>query len=180
MVLGKFDKVSLEDLKGVSLMKSVDQKFILPKGRLDQLLDSISNHYYSMLEIDNKSNMHYQTAYFDTSKDDMYKAHHNGKLNRFKIRYQNYSDTDTGFLELKFKNNKGRTTKSRIPSTSFSGDFTCRESNFIDINTPYSTENLTIKLKNQFSDPTVVSNVCTISIVHLFSKSQKSSKLICE
>jgi hypothetical protein len=35
-------------------------------------------------------------------------------LNRFKIRHRTYIESEIGFLEVKFKNNKGRTIKERI------------------------------------------------------------------
>ena len=44
----------------------------------------------------------------------LYHDHHNGKLNRYKVRRRRYIDTDTEFLEVKLKNNKKRTIKSRI------------------------------------------------------------------
>lgn len=165
MVLENFDKISLEEMQRVSLMKRIDQKFVMQSEKLHQLLENISDSYY-MLEIDNKSNFQYETVYLDTPFDDMYKAHHNGKLNRFKIRYRNYTDSGLGFLELKFKNNKGRTTKTRMPSFSTYGKLTRTESDFVDLNTPYSPESLTIKLENNFNRITLVdkhfSERCTI------------------
>ncbi|MGZ4036671.1 MAG: polyphosphate polymerase domain-containing protein, partial [Bacteroidia bacterium] len=52
--------------------------------------------------------------YYDTPAFDLYTEHHNGKLNRYKIRHRTYVESDLGFLEVKFKNNKGRTIKERI------------------------------------------------------------------
>jgi hypothetical protein len=155
MVLEKFDKVGLEEIQKVSLMKRVDQKFVLQSEQLVQLLKNVADSYY-MLEIDSKSNFQYETVYFDTPHDDMYKAHHNGKLNRFKIRHRNYTDSGLGFLELKFKNNKGRTIKTRIPSFSTYGDFTQTEINFVALNSPYSPQNLLVKLQNKFNRITIV------------------------
>jgi hypothetical protein len=43
-----------------------------------------------------------------------YRDHHNGKLNRFKVRNRSYVDTNTQFLEVKFKNSQQRTIKTRI------------------------------------------------------------------
>ena len=40
--------------------------------------------------------------------------HHNGKMNRFKVRRRTYVDSDINFLEAKIKNNKGVTNKVRI------------------------------------------------------------------
>lgn len=179
MILENFDKIGLEEIQKVSLMKRVDQKFVLQNEKLYELLKNISDNYY-ILEIDNKSNFLYETIYFDTPHDHMYNAHHNGKLNRFKIRHRNYTDSGLGFLELKFKNNKGRTTKTRMPSFSTYGDFTQIETNFVELNTPYSPQNLSVKLKNQFNRITIVDKQfgerCTIdSEIRFISGKTKSS-----
>jgi hypothetical protein len=52
--------------------------------------------------------------YFDTKDFDLYRIHHNGKLNRFKFRCRKYVESNLHFFEVKFKNNKGRTIKDRI------------------------------------------------------------------
>ena len=49
-----------------------------------------------------------------TQDFDLYNEHHSGKLNRYKIRHRTYVESNIGFLEVKFKNNKGRTLKTRI------------------------------------------------------------------
>ena len=41
-------------------------------------------------------------------------SHHNKKLNRNKVRFRTYPKTETKFLEVKTKTNKGRTVKARI------------------------------------------------------------------
>ncbi|MBL0047612.1 MAG: hypothetical protein IPP32_05870 [Bacteroidetes bacterium] len=45
---------------------------------------------------------------------ELYIRHHNQKLNRYKIRYRKYVNSNLHFFEIKFKNNKGRTIKKRI------------------------------------------------------------------
>jgi hypothetical protein len=57
--------------------------------------------------------MAYDTLYFDTPDRQHYRDHHNGKLNRLKVRIRRYCDSDDAFLEIKRKNNKGRTVKDR-------------------------------------------------------------------
>ena len=84
MILEKFDKVGLEEIQKISLIKRVDQKFMLKREDQYQILEDISDSYL-MLEIDGKSSFQYETVYFDTAQDDMYKAHHNGKLNQLKL-----------------------------------------------------------------------------------------------
>lgn len=111
-----FESHGLDDLNNAKLMDRVDSKFILPVAFLPDVLNQLT-HYYSVLEINNKRVSTYHNQYFDTPNMALYNAHHNGKLNRFKVRQRHYVDTDTKFLEVKFKNNQKRTIKSRIKLT---------------------------------------------------------------
>jgi SPX domain protein involved in polyphosphate accumulation len=87
---------------------------------------------YSVIEIKNKRQHHYQSEYFDTANKTFYLDHHNGRKNRYKIRTRYYTDSQLGFFELKHKNNKGRTQKSRIPYPYAYGPLTNTALNFID------------------------------------------------
>jgi hypothetical protein len=97
----------------VKLMNRVDTKFMFNMNELELVLRDLENDY-RIVEIDNKRISTYRNLYFDTESFDLYHHHHNGKLNRYKVRYRNYVESDTGFLEVKFKSNKGRTIKTRI------------------------------------------------------------------
>jgi hypothetical protein len=112
-LLSNFDSHNLDDLHHANLQDRVDSKFILPLAFLPILLKAARN-YYSVLEINGKRTSNYFNQYFDTQEMNFYKDHHNGKLNRFKVRKRTYLDTQTQYLEVKFKNNHKRTVKSRI------------------------------------------------------------------
>jgi hypothetical protein len=73
--------------------------------------------YYDVVEIKGQRSSDYETLYFDTPDFSFYRQHHNGKLNRYKVRYRKYVNTNDTFLEVKFKSNKGRTIKERIRET---------------------------------------------------------------
>jgi hypothetical protein len=113
-ILNSYSSHGLTDLKHANLMNRVDTKFMIPVHLLPTILDHLLPHY-SALEIDNKRLFTYHNTYFDTDDYRFYHMHHQGKLNRYKVRHRQYVDTQTSFLEVKFKNNKGRTLKSRIP-----------------------------------------------------------------
>lgn len=119
--LQQFSSHGLEDLNNAKLMNRVDSKFILPIAFLPELLSQLTN-FYSMLEINGKRVSTYHNQYFDTPYMALYRDHHNGKLNRYKVRRRHYVDTDTEFLEVKFKNNQQRTIKSRIKLTGNEGE----------------------------------------------------------
>jgi len=71
-----------------------------------------NNH--KILEIANKRIFQYQNLYFDTDDYFFYRQHHNKKLNRYKIRYRKYIETNQCYFEIKFKNNLKKTIKDRL------------------------------------------------------------------
>ncbi|MDI9244337.1 polyphosphate polymerase domain-containing protein [Marinobacter sp. CHS3-4] len=111
-MLSAFSGHSLDDQSAAALMDRVDTKFLVPVDRLVQCLGGLSEHY-SVLEMGGLRQMAYDTLYFDTPDRQLYRDHHNGKLNRMKVRIRHYRDSDAAFLEVKRKNNKGRTIKER-------------------------------------------------------------------
>ena len=112
-VLSSFNPHSLESLHNASLMSRVDSKFLLPSTRLDELLEFLLP-YYTILEINGMRSFTYQTRYYDTPNHMHYMRHHNGRLNRFKIRKRTYQESQTSYLEVKFKDRNRRTAKTRI------------------------------------------------------------------
>ena len=108
-----FDSISLSEMGGVKLMNRIDTKYVVPQILLPSILDAARSDYY-VQEIDNKRVATYDTMYYDTPTLDMYLRHHNRQLVRQKIRVRHYLDTEQTFLEIKRKNNKGRTKKKRI------------------------------------------------------------------
>lgn len=104
----------LSDLNNAELMNRVDTKYIVPSNLLPRVFDELNDHY-SALEINNVRCFRYQSTYFDTDDHRLYHMHHNGHLNRHKVRMRRYVDSDIQFLEVKLKNNKKRTIKTRIP-----------------------------------------------------------------
>jgi len=108
-----FKKHSLDDLNGARLMNRVDTKFVINKNHLNQFLDVLEKKY-TVLSINERELFEYRNRYFDTEDRAFYNSHHNGKLNRYKVRLRHYVDSQLKFLEVKFKNNKKRTIKSRI------------------------------------------------------------------
>ena len=112
--LQQFRSHSLEAQVAVELANRTDSKYLLPIGIMPQLLrEMITEH--SVLESAGHRAFTYQNTYFDTPDWDLYRQHHNGKRNRHKCRFRRYAETDIAFLEIKFKSNKLRTVKERMP-----------------------------------------------------------------
>ena len=112
-ILQKFEPITLKEMDSVKLMDRTDTKFTFNHIQFEIILGNILEHY-RVLEVDGKRISRYKTLYFDTNKYMLYTKHHNGELNRYKIRHRSYVESNIGFLEVKFKNNKGRTVKNRI------------------------------------------------------------------
>ena len=109
----KLPPISLDEMSGIKLMNRTDTKFVATLSQLHQFLSAVEGQYY-IQQIDGKRIASYHTVYFDTADFMMYTMHHNGKARREKIRVRTYVDSDTTFLEVKNKNNHGRTKKKRI------------------------------------------------------------------
>ncbi len=109
-----YEPHGLADLKNASLMNRVDSKFVIPRGYLTGLLQFMQDKY-TALEISDLRASRYYNCYYDTDQYTHYLAHHNRRANRFKLRQRTYRDSNTSFLEIKFRNNRRRTIKTRVP-----------------------------------------------------------------
>ncbi len=112
-ILQQFDPIDLSEMEGVKLMNRTDTKYLFTIDQFGEILKEIKDHY-KVLEVNKQRANRYRTLYYDTANLGLYHEHHSGKLNRYKIRHRTYVESNTGFLEVKFKNNKGRTQKKRI------------------------------------------------------------------
>lgn len=113
-ILQQFTPISLEQMEEVKLMNRVDTKYVASLNDLVHILQLAQKDYFAQ-EIDGKRIAQYDTLYFDTPSLEMYTHHHNRQLVRQKVRIRTYVDSDSlTFLEIKNKNNKGRTKKKRI------------------------------------------------------------------
>ncbi len=153
--IDKFAPITLLEADRVKLMNRIDTKFIFPAQRLSEFIEAIHGNY-QILEIDNFRLMPYKSVYFDTQDKQMLTTHHNGKLNRYKIRKREYVISNRSFLEIKTKTNKGRTIKERVVRTHQGLEFSASEKVFISKTAPYKEENLKPVLWNQFNRMTFV------------------------
>jgi len=137
--LENFNPISLTDILQIELLNRRDSKYVFGLHKLIPMLQKLRK-YYSVLTIDGLRLFNYESMYFDTADFSLYNAHHNGKLNRYKIRYRRYVDTDTCFFEVKFKTNKGRTIKTRIQDLFINTNLEGKSIAFIEENTLASVE----------------------------------------
>ena len=112
-IIRQFPPITLAEMSSVKLMNRTDTKFVTTLPRLRELLLMARGDYY-VQEIDGERNMLYDTTYFDTRQFDMYNQHQHGYAGRQKIRFRTYVSSNLQFMEVKTKNNRGRTKKKRI------------------------------------------------------------------
>ena len=154
-LIATFRPITLEEMKGIRLMNRIDTKFITTQPMLLQLLQMASQEYV-IQEIDGERNMLYRTAYYDTDQMDMYNAHQHGHANRQKMRFRTYVNSDLQFLEVKTKNNHGRTKKKRIRVSDRL--FTSEKLAFLRDTLRYDALTLRPTLDNEFRRVTLVNH----------------------
>lgn len=157
-ILNGFESISLKEMDRVRLMKRIDTKFLVSLKQLPAILEKAKEHYRIVM-IGNQRILPYSSVYFDTEDARMYTMHHNGKLNRFKVRMRSYVSSGISFLEIKDKNNKGITHKKRIPISTeqFNAMILDEAQNhFVDTNTTYQSVHFLPQLQNFFQRITLV------------------------
>ena len=111
-ILNTFESVSLQDLDAVKLQNRIDTKYMLTIQELEKVLHEIQKNQ-KVLEIDDTRLFTYKTVYFDTPDFRFYKDHHNGRINRVKVRCREYVDSHLVMYEIKRKLFGTRTDKQR-------------------------------------------------------------------
>lgn len=108
-----FETITLAEMSEVRLMNRTDSKYLANVSKIGEVLKHAVPFYY-IQRIDGVAPAHYGTRYFDTDDLFFYREHHNRRLCRQKVRVRSYLDSLLSFLEVKNKNNKGKTQKLRI------------------------------------------------------------------
>lgn len=109
----RMEPISLSEMSDIKLMNRIDTKYLMPFENLAELLKRLEKDFM-IQEVDGQKLAKYSTMYFDTDELSMYTMHHDRRCNREKIRTRSYLDSGISFLEVKKKDNKGRTRKNRI------------------------------------------------------------------
>ncbi len=153
-IVHNIDPISLNEMDGVSLMKRTDTKFVIHQKQLIEVLKSVTDKY-RVLEINENRLLTYASLYFDTENKKFYHDHHNGKINRTKVRMRKYMESNSCFLEIKQKDGKGKTTKSRIQIKDFETELSQNLLEFINTKTSEKF-NLKPSIWNKFDRITLV------------------------
>jgi hypothetical protein len=178
-ILSRFRPISLNEMDSVKLMNRVDTKFLFSLSQLAPVLENMKEKY-RLLEISGKRTGDYETLYLDTSEYSLYLDHHNGRMNRYKVRYRSYVDCGLNFFEIKFKNNKGRTIKERVKIKEVKNTIEGKSEKLLREKTPLDPALLNPALRVNFSRMTFVNTLCservTLDVNLRFSTASGASK----
>lgn len=154
-ILTSYDPITLAEMDGVKLMDRTDTKYTFNINKLSYVLTQ-AKPFYKVLDVEGNRISRYKTLYYDTTDFDLYNQHHSGKLNRYKIRHRTYVESKLGFLEVKYKNNKGRTVKTRIKEKNIPELDNGKAFEFLEKTLPFNPQTLIPKLWINYSRITLV------------------------
>lgn len=154
--------ITLEEMKSVKLMKRTDMKFVTDVDTLAQLLRLAADSYFSQSNVGSRVSP-YRTVYWDTcSGHEMFRTHQCGHRPRTKVRARTYLDSGHSFLEIKKKDNHGKTRKKRVPVPSIEAVMETRVGeDFLKEQTDYSFDTIRPALGNEFRRITLVNKAKT-------------------
>lgn len=153
--------ITLEQMSEIRLMKRTDQKYLTNLPTLLRLLEMTRDSYYSQ-EIEGRRISPYATTYWDDPSDLMFRTHQAGHAPRRKVRVRTYLSSDQSFLEVKKKDNHGKTSKSRVPVPSLQAVLEEQAGqDFLQQKTGFSLEHLVPTVGNRFNRITLVNRAKT-------------------
>lgn len=159
-ILQGFEPITLDKINRVKLLDRMDTKYMFHARSLNEVLSTLQKNYYALI-VGGKNFSRYETTYFDTPGYDMYTKHHNGKLNRYKVRFRSYLDSNLIFFEIKFKSNKDRTIKSRIRLENTDLSITGEVRKLLERKTSYTAASLVPALQVNYNRITLVNKNMT-------------------
>lgn len=158
-ILQDFSPITLDEMSGIKLMNRIDTKFVTTRDRLLLLLDMARDEYRAQ-DLRGNRLSRYETTYFDTHDFAMYRIHQAGHAGRQKIRFRTYVSSNLQFMEVKTKNNHGRTKKKRIPVSDMNlADEQKRL--FLAAHLRYDADSLQPAIRNRFDRITLVNHAKT-------------------
>jgi len=134
----------------------VDTKYPFHETLLPDILKNLADDYH-VLEVDGERLQRYKTRYYDTPDFDLYRQHHNGQRDRFKLRVRSYLNSGLDYLEVKKKDNHDRTQKSRLSEVNAPKGESPKVKAFLENTFPLNNETYVPKIVNNFYRITLVS-----------------------
>lgn len=160
--LASMQPITLQQMKAVKLMNRTDQKYVTNVSGLLGLLSLVGDDYF-VQEIDGLRICAYRTVYWDdAAHHGFFHTHICGQLPRMKVRARTYVDSDLSFLEIKRKNNHGKTKKKRTQVESISAVSEKAEGeSFLTEKTGLTFQDIRPTVGNHFNRITLVNKAMT-------------------
>lgn len=155
-MLGGFQTVALDRIAKLATDQRMDTKFLLREAQALELIGELGGHY-RVLDIDGHRFTRYRTQYFDTESLALFRRHHAGAANPYKVRSRTYSNTGLAFVEIKRKSRRGVTTKARRSTEHFETVLLPDSKRFIDSICSIDSNALTPSVHNNFD------RICLVS-----------------
>ena len=143
-------------MSSAALLDRSELKYVMPLTWLVPALVELRSAY-RVLVVAGQPLSRYRTLYFDTDDLAMYRRHHAGAPDRFKVRAREYVDSHTAFLEVKHKTGARHTVKSRIATPAPITALISQATDFLAETCPYSADELAACLWNHYTRITLVS-----------------------
>lgn len=160
-IAAAFLPISLDEMQSVRLMNRTDTKFVISLRQLAELL-LFAKDFYRAQETLGERLIEYSTVYYDTTDWRMLRQHVSGRKTRQKVRARTYVSSRLTFVEIKKKDNLGRTRKKRIRVDSMPADsFTPDEASFVTSHSAFPAFALSPAISNGFRRITLVNNEMT-------------------
>ena len=106
--------VSLDEVMEVAgLQTRQEKKYLLTPEQFVELSRQIAD--LRVLQIDGKRLFSYESVYFDSPDLALFRAHRQGRRQRYKVRTRTYLDSGESLFEVKLKGGRGETVKQRLP-----------------------------------------------------------------
>lgn len=154
-----FPSIGLEDIRNTASSDRIDTKFVLRASDVAGVVEALRDDY-AVLDIDGWRFTSYRTQYFDTGDLELFRRHHTGAGQRYKIRTRTYLNTGLAFVEIKAKTPRGRTTKVRMRTQSFETELGSESLAFIESQGVRVPGKLVPMLRNSFD------RICLVDSIH--------------
>jgi len=113
-IIEDLSPIELSKMDSIRLMNRIDTKYLTDVRTMAKVLERVLDCGYLVFEMSGLRIHEYRSMYYDTPSLQMYLDHHNFRLVRQKLRTRCYGTSGLTFIELKSKDNHGRTKKSRM------------------------------------------------------------------
>lgn len=114
-LLDDLPTVDLPELtRRADLMTRVDRKYLVHRDAVPAVLEALPPDT-RVLQVEGRRVFGYRSLYFDTPDLTSYLLAARRRPRRFKVRTRTYLDAGSAWLEVKTRDGRGRTIKTRIP-----------------------------------------------------------------